>query len=154
MVERREPTDTAEILVLLRAQRYADWLAWKDSVNGPRGLPVVFRADTLINVWMFPLVGGTPDSAYVGGERQYIFPADARKELWVAPVSPRRLVQNVPGGRVIKSVGDSVPTFAEVLMANVFAEDHLDVTIELPKYYLKLATSPNAGVWLWIPRKP
>jgi hypothetical protein len=154
MVERREPTDTAEILVLLRAQRYADWLTWKDSANGPRGLPVVYRADTVIHVWILPVVGETPDSMFVGGERHYTFPGDAKKEIATAPVAPRRLVKRVNGSLVIASVGDSIPTFSEILMAHIIAEDHRDVTIELPRHFLKLATTPDMGAWLWLPKKP
>ena len=154
MVERREPTDTAEILILLRAQRYADWLAWKDSVHGPRGIPVVYRADTVIHVWMFPAIGDTPADVMVGGERHYVFPRDAKKEISSAPVPPRRLAREVNGERVIVSEGDSIPTFAEVLAAYIIAEDRRPVTIELPRHFLKLSTAPSMGVWVWLPRKP
>jgi hypothetical protein len=154
MVERREPTDTAEILVLLRAQRYADWLAWKDSAAGPRGLPVVYRADTVIHVWMFPLVNESDTSRLVGGERHYVFPSDAKKELSAAPVPAVRPVVRVGDSWLIKSVGDSIPTLSEILAAYVLAEDRLDVTIELPHRFLKLLTRPNMGTWIWLPKKP
>jgi hypothetical protein len=154
MVERREPTDTAEILVLLRAQRYADWLTWKDSAAGPRGLPVVYRADTVIHVWIFPLVRQTDTSRLVGGERHYVFPSDAKKEISAAPVPPVRPVLRVGGSWLIKSVGDSIPTLSEILAAYVLAEDRQEVTIELPKRFLKLVTATNAGAWIWLPKKP
>lgn len=154
MVERREPVDTAEILVLLRAQRYADWLAWKDSVHGPRGLPVVYRADTLIHVWMFPVAGDTVTNMIVGGERHYVFPRDAKQELSSDPVPPSRIVKRVNGAHLIQSLGDSIPTFSEILAAHMIAEDRQEVTIELPRHFLKLLTGPGMGAWIWIPKKP
>jgi hypothetical protein len=150
----QEPIDTAEVLVLLRAQRYADWLTWKDSTAGARGLPVVYRADTLIHVWIIPETMLPTPALFAGGLRHFVFPSDAKKELYADPVPPVRPVKRVNGEWLITSAGDSIPTFSEILLAHMLAEDRMGVTIELPARFLKLITSPAMGAWVWLPKKP
>ena len=149
-----EPLDTAEVLVLLRAQRYADWLTWKDSTAGPRGLAIVYRADTLIHVWVIPETMLPSGKLFVGGERHFVFPPDAKKELLADPVPPLREVKRVNDEWLIPSSGESIPTFSEILLAHMLAEDRMAVTIDLPKHFLKFAAGSGTGAWLWLPKKP
>jgi hypothetical protein len=148
-----EPVDTAEVLVLLRAQRFADWLTWKDSTAGPRGLSIVYRADTVIHVWVVPETMVSPTKLSVGGLRHFVLSADARKQHSADPVPPMRPVSWVNGEWLFTSIGDPIPNFAEILLAHILAEDRMAVTIELPKHYLKLITKPGMGAWVWLPKK-
>ena len=115
-------------------------------------MPAVYRADTVIHVWIFPLVGATTADRLVGGERHFVFPSDAKRELSAAPVPRIRPIERGNGGGwLIKSIGDSIPTLSEILAAHVLAEDHQEVTIDLPKRLVKLVTSPpTMGAWIWI----
>jgi hypothetical protein len=55
---------------------------------------------------------------------------------------------------------DTLSTFDQLdLQAQPGADRHgrnprQDVTMELPSRFLKLVTATNAGVWVWLPKKP
>ena len=69
------------------------------------------------------------------------------------PVPPVRPITQANGEWVIQSIGDSIPTFSEILMAHIMAEDHFPLTIDLPRQLLRLVTTPGMGAWVWT-RKP
>lgn len=149
-----EPVDTAEILVLLRAQRYSQWLVSRSPDDTVGFLPVVYRVDTTIHVWMIPesiLPMPTPST---GGERRYVFPADARKELYADPVPPRRPIKPPTAGEWMVESSDSIPSFSEMLFANMMNMDGQPVAIVMPTKVARLVGPPRRAVWVFVSKKP
>jgi hypothetical protein len=157
------PLDTADVLVLLRAQRYAEWLDAKRG-DTSRSLPtVVYRTDTLIHAWIIPaaIIPWPSRQAYVGGERHYVFPADAKKELFVVPPPAIRPVKgDTADGQWVIESADSIPTFSELLMAHMVRMEDRPATILTPTRTARLSGGKSifSGVgvvgWSFTPRKP
>jgi hypothetical protein len=154
--------DTTAALEVLRAQRYAAWLDWKPRDTLP-SLPIVaYRTDTLIHVWVIPAAIMPVPSSHpsVGGERHYVFPADAKKELYAVPPPKMHTVKGETAGEWVIETTDSIPTFSELLMAHMLRMDERAVTIVTPTRVLKLSGGPGAGSgpgvvgWVILPKKP
>lgn len=148
--------DTTELLTLIRAERYAKWLDAGAGDSTEAFPTVVYRADTTIRVWIIPptIMPRRPGTATTGGERLYVFPRDAKKELYAVPAPARRDIKGLVNGEwIIDSRSDSIPTFSELLLANMLFMNRDPVSIVMPTRIAKLVGPPGMGMWVFFPNK-
>lgn len=153
------PFDTANVLLLLRARRYAQWMVSK----GPPGPsdsvgylpPVVYRTDTVIQVWIIPgAILPVQADPRTGGEYHYVLPRDARKEISVDSNPVMRPIRKVQGSEWIVESRDSVPNFSELLFVNILSLGGIESSIVTPTRVAKLVGPPDMAMWVFLPRKP
>ena len=151
------PLDTTAVLGMARAERHAQIRGSGAFERADRQyVPFSFRFDgDSIEVWIVPVsvLSGAPFS--VGGERGYAYSPDGRAlvrevdafgDYRVIPVADTGVVR-------IRSTQEFVPTFSEMLVANLLNDVGRHVTIDSRRSSATLVGPGGRAMWIQV-RQP
>ena len=148
------PLDTAEALVLMMSESRAVYATNDDAQFLP---PVALRSDSVIDVWLIPGSILPAPIPQLGGERHFRISGDGRKILRVDSIPPRRTIPRPPGSSLawtVETGSDSVPSFSEMLFANMLGRTGQAITFVMKTRVAQLVGEFDTATWIFMPRKP